>query len=645
MRNKITVWVYALMFLSVAGLVYATVISDTEVSSNKINNILYVQPNNATDIQTRINQCPASGCTVVIPCGVYNLNYIANISSNTTIRGEGMCSLINATTGNYFSTAANNYNIEVRELHFKGSNRFIEFVTNEALNTTQSRNFIIKNNFVEDVNGLAINILSQSAEISGNTLINVSSGIGIQRLSTLSSPYSNFIISGNRITQGTFTSTGEGIDLNTHDNSNAIITDNYVEGFLQNGIESNSEKVTISNNIVILPTTGNPVNGNHYPWGISVYNIATDGAVGIISNNVIANISYNGTGIYVSNSGTLSIIGNQLIGINKSTGGLGMELQGNDIIVMGNLIKDVNVSIDVSYMPEGKGIYEGNVFKDVNTELQSNGQNYSYNIGESGFVINENISFGLGYGINASSIFNPPWATSSSTAWTNTSSIINTSLNVSIGYYKAFAPLNVHTAIANQTIIDISSSKVDVVGNYVGVRMGYQGSTDAYMKGAWYFVGRSGNAVGDFIWALNTVESSSNVNISDARMTLKSYGNLGLGTTSPLFKLHIVATDAENYGGLRIDQGDTGSSRGLFINSSSSGEGILVDGSGTGYSAVFNNGNVCINSTNCTSGLSVVGNANISGTIYNNLGSHSGFVCYNATNTALYVSNTTCLLS
>ena len=54
----------------------------TDLRTNKI---LYVEPNNGSDIQTKINQCPSTGCTVIIPTGTYNTSPISFNKNNVRI--------------------------------------------------------------------------------------------------------------------------------------------------------------------------------------------------------------------------------------------------------------------------------------------------------------------------------------------------------------------------------------------------------------------------------------------------------------------------------------------------------------------------------------------------------------------------------
>jgi hypothetical protein len=77
---------------------------------------------------------------------------------------------------------------------------------------------------------------------------------------------------------------------------------------------------------------------------------------------------------------------------------------------------------------------------------------------------------------------------------------------------------------------DFLSLDIGTPGSYVGLRFGYDGSS--YNKGALYFISKSGNGVGDFVFALNNSENSSNVSTSDERMRITSGGNVLIGSST-----------------------------------------------------------------------------------------------------------------
>jgi len=70
-----------------------------------------------------------------------------------------------------------------------------------------------------------------------------------------------------------------------------------------------------------------------------------------------------------------------------------------------------------------------------------------------------------------------------------------------------------------------------VIGNWVGYLYGFAGNT--YQKGATFFESIDGNARGKFHIALNDATTAANVTLADARLTITSAGNVGIGTASP----------------------------------------------------------------------------------------------------------------
>jgi len=90
-RFRNFVWTIVGIFL-MFGLVFATtIISDTEIVTPKVNEVLYVTEGNANDIQVKIDLCNKSGCSIIIPPGNYDLNsriYI-NHTNNLVIYGYG----------------------------------------------------------------------------------------------------------------------------------------------------------------------------------------------------------------------------------------------------------------------------------------------------------------------------------------------------------------------------------------------------------------------------------------------------------------------------------------------------------------------------------------------------------------------------
>ena len=71
---------------------------------------------------------------------------------------------------------------------------------------------------------------------------------------------------------------------------------------------------------------------------------------------------------------------------------------------------------------------------------------------------------------------------------------------------------------ASSYMMGLTNSDMGTAGQYVGVQMGYSGST--YQKGAIFFESQDGNARGKMYFSLNALPNSSNASISDAALTL-----------------------------------------------------------------------------------------------------------------------------
>jgi hypothetical protein len=91
--------------------------------------------------------------------------------------------------------------------------------------------------------------------------------------------------------------------------------------------------------------------------------------------------------------------------------------------------------------------------------------------------------------------------------------------------------------LANDFNYAATSGSLGVIGNWVGYLYGFTGNT--FQKGATFFESIDGNARGKFHIALNNAATAANVTLADARLTVTSAGNVGIGTTTPNFRLEI----------------------------------------------------------------------------------------------------------
>ena len=125
--------------------------------------------------------------------------------------------------------------------------------------------------------------------------------------------------------------------------------------------------------------------------------------------------------------------------------------------------------------------------------------------------------------------------------------------------------------VASYFPLALSSGVIGTIGNTVGVRFGFTGTT--YQKGAIIYESTSSNGVGKMHFAMDANENADNAVLADSKVAITSTGNLLIGTT----------TDAASLAG-----------------------GLIVNGSGAGAAA----------SSTVTGALRVTGGVGVSGAGY-----------------------------
>lgn len=87
-----------LCFLFIGGVYAVTTISDVGVTTPEVNNVLYVQAGNETDLRLKINQSRDSGGgLVMVPEGTYNIVNTINLSGDVIVKGYGVSTIIKPT--------------------------------------------------------------------------------------------------------------------------------------------------------------------------------------------------------------------------------------------------------------------------------------------------------------------------------------------------------------------------------------------------------------------------------------------------------------------------------------------------------------------------------------------------------------------
>ena len=137
-----------------------------------------------------------------------------------------------------------------------------------------------------------------------------------------------------------------------------------------------------------------------------------------------------------------------------------------------------------------------------------------------------------------------------------------------------------------------------VTGQYTGLAFGYGGG-DIYNNGAilWEFTTTAAN--GKLHFAVNPTGGDGTANLSDSKMTILDYGNVGIGTTSPSSKFQVEGAPANGvYLSYLYNSATHNSANGLNVQTSSNNiltYGLRVNTAGDSNAlAVMGNGSVGI---------------------------------------------------
>ena len=129
--------------------------------------------------------------------------------------------------------------------------------------------------------------------------------------------------------------------------------------------------------------------------------------------------------------------------------------------------------------------------------------------------------------------------------WSNSGSDISFSTgNVGIGISTPTQKLHVQGTDPDITgvsgvFVNISNSATGTDGTMSGIRFSnYIGTTSN--KGAMFYQRNQGYGIGDIHFAINSALNSTDVTKADAIMTIRSTGDVGIGTTAPSEKLQVA---------------------------------------------------------------------------------------------------------
>ncbi len=340
----------------------------TNITADNINSVLYVQAGNATDLNVTINKCPSTGCKVIIPCGNYNLDYEVTLKDNLDLIGSGECTIINRTSLNgKFKQRSAISNLRIADLRFNGNN-----ISGNAIDLDggYKQNIRIENIHIIEIPSRAIQINGSNILIQNNLIENVSNGIGISKNEGGDISRNDEIkIINNRITSEFNSSSpseyGEGIEINTHAYGKAIIDNNIIIGFREEGIDCNIGYCIISNNYIEM--VGDETRDSN---GITVNSELGKAQISNIVSNIIVNIpSTNGRGIQVEDfSLSANIVGNSLVGYTSGTYGITVDFA-NHTSIFSNYFENLNTGIILFNTADNGSKIGGNSFQNVSDEL------------------------------------------------------------------------------------------------------------------------------------------------------------------------------------------------------------------------------------------------------------------------------------
>jgi len=405
-------WFFVFFAVMILGFsVYAsTIISDTNsffggnldmkdnnitnvdsISADRINEVLYVQAGNGSDIQATIDKCSSDGCIVKIPKGRYNISSTILLPSNITLKGWGYSTLIyldDASNVNVINnsdkTTGNSY-ITILNLRIDGNGATqADTNLNHGIALKKVKGIIIENVIIDNTEGDGISF--EGINAGDNTDIIISeSFFNNNRVAIRTKYVERYSISDNQILSGDY-----GIFVHTYSSYGSVYGNNVKGGTnICIAVESEGHRNVVDSNTVkdcggrgINLESGSGAEGN------------------IISNNIVINSSSQGIRIYGNKN---VVIGNSIQNISTS---VGIDSAGSNNLIKGNIIlytglEGIRIRADNNFVIGnyiyGTGLQTSGTYDGISI----NADNTRYNIISDNFISHFNSSY-LKYGLGIS---------------------------------------------------------------------------------------------------------------------------------------------------------------------------------------------------------------------------------------------------
>ena len=139
--------------------------------------------------------------------------------------------------------------------------------------------------------------------------------------------------------------------------------------------------------------------------------------------------------------------------------------------------------------------------------------------------------------------------------------------NVGIGTANPQKPLEVIVSASDYASIGVSTLGIS---EWCGIHFGYRENNTAYRKSVLAFERLDGGARGKIHILNNNDNDSTSATLSDSKLTIQSDGNVGIGTTNPSRKLHVIGDIRQDY--------STRSSGGFAVSPNGGTRTIVISG-------------------------------------------------------------------